>query len=396
MASEILTSLRMQPVIVANPGEALVALRQAADRKSPYRVLLLDADLDTPLEVFLVESSARADLASTPMVLLTANGRPGQRERLATLPELPCISKPLRPSDVCDAVVTALALDVERIGADHSHAADKQQHRIGRSLKILLAEDNLVNQRLAVLLLEKHGHKVSVVGDGEKAWRAATTERFDVVLMDVQMPIMDGLNAVRKIRVHEAKHGGHVPVVAMTAHAMKGDRERCLEAGMDGYVTKPIRPQDLYDAIAKVVTNPVPDATNVDSASQHEATVGPRSLPAAAIDWNQALVHTGGDEALMRTIIEVFLEEYPGMLDELKSAMDAEDFSRLKRAAHTLKGSCGYFAAKEAFEIALALEKCGENSDTTGVDTLYEHLNDALHRMLPDLHAFLRAAPASA
>jgi CheY-like chemotaxis protein len=202
-------------------------------------------------------------------------------------------------------------------------------------LSILLAEDNLVNQRLAVLLLKKLHHEVTVVDDGRKAVEATEQRQFDLVLMDVQMPVLDGFAAVAEIRERESRLGRHTSIVAMTAHALKGDRERCLAAGMDGYVSKPIHPQELYAVIEAVLRN------KGDVVSSTHEPAEELAEPAVTIDWALALEHAGGDKALLREVVEVFLMESPKMLDEARAALAAEDFSRLRRAGHSLKGACG-------------------------------------------------------
>ncbi|MDX1944153.1 MAG: ATP-binding protein [Pirellulaceae bacterium] len=264
-----------------------------------------------------------------------------------------------------------------------------------QGLSILLAEDNAVNQKLAVLLLEKRKHKVTVVDDGRQAVTRALAEKFDVVLMDVQMPVLDGFAAVDEIRRHEAAHGGHVPIVAMTAHAMKGDRERCLAAGMDGYVSKPIIPQELYATIDQVVSarNSEPSGLTrkAGPADAIASLVATATGTTAGIDWEAALVHTGGDRDLLQTMIDVFLSESPKMLDEARQALAAGDAPRLRRAGHSLKGSCGYFAAQDAYEAAHQVELLGQAGD---FDSARPAL-DALTRQIDTLRQGLAELPAT-
>jgi CheY-like chemotaxis protein/HPt (histidine-containing phosphotransfer) domain-containing protein len=270
-----------------------------------------------------------------------------------------------------------------------------------RGLKILLAEDNLVNQKLAILLLEKHDHRVTVVDDGQKVLDAFEREPFDLILMDVQMPVMDGFTAVRELRAREAVRGGRVPIIAMTAHAMKGDRERCLQAGMDGYVSKPIQANKFHDAIDELA----PRSARQEIEPSVPVTVGTTGIridgaarlppPAAGgpanpieIDWNDALVHTGGDRDLMRTMIGVFLAESPKMLDEARQALADHDAARLRRAGHSLKGSCGYFAAKSAYDAAFCLERLGEAGDFDSAENALAELDGQIARLQPALEQF--------
>jgi signal transduction histidine kinase/CheY-like chemotaxis protein/HPt (histidine-containing phosphotransfer) domain-containing protein len=258
-----------------------------------------------------------------------------------------------------------------------------------KGLQILLAEDNLVNQKLASLLLAKHEHRVTIVGDGQEAVAAYHSGTFDIVLMDVQMPAMDGLQATAEIRRLEASTGRRTPIVAMTAHAMKGDRERCLAAGMDGYVSKPIRPEELYQAIAQATH--VPSRTRPIAAKEQPAAI---STPAGTIRWEDALAHTGGDEKLLRTMIEVFLSEQARMLDEVRIALAERDRVRLGRAGHSIKGSCGYFAAHAAYELAFTIERAGGSGDFDTVSAVLPQLEAALATLEPELNAYLQRAPS--
>ncbi len=263
-----------------------------------------------------------------------------------------------------------------------------------RGLSILLAEDNLVNQRLAKALLEKHAHQVTIVDDGRKAVETVLAHQFDVVLMDVQMPVLDGLVACGEIRQREKIQGLHTPIIAMTAHAMKGDRERCLEAGMDGYVSKPIHARELYAAIASLVA-PRPEPTANDLLADAEVRSNTKFLRIddggdqegshLKIDWQAALVHTAGDPDLLRSLIEVFLAESPQLLTDAQIALARQDGPGLRRAAHTIKGSCGYFVATPAMEAAKQLEHYGNVEDYSQAESALRELIIQLERLRPAL-----------
>jgi CheY-like chemotaxis protein len=218
-----------------------------------------------------------------------------------------------------------------------------------RPLKVLLAEDGLVNQTVARRLLEKYGHSVTVVGDGLDALETLEIGTFDVVLMDIQMPGLDGFAATAEIRRREAGTGRHTPVVAMTAHAMKGDRELCIGAGMDGYITKPIRFSDIEQTLAGLANPSVP----------------PTKPMTKAASWNktEALDRIGGDEVLLRDLCHIFLEESPKLLQKLQQAVAAGDSDGVMRAAHSLKGESSYLGAGGTSEAARQLEQMGRNQD---------------------------------
>jgi len=222
-------------------------------------------------------------------------------------------------------------------------------------MKILLAEDNVVNQRVAVGLLSKRGHQVTVVENGRKAIEAVAGESFDLVLMDLQMPEMGGFEATASIRASEAGSGRHLRIIAMTAHAMRGDRERCLAAGMDGYLSKPIDPAMLFAAIE------IPAAPPAEPAPSGRAQASTQTH-APIVDRESALERFGGDEALLADVIRVFIEDCPARLDEIRTAVEARDAEGIRNSAHALKGAAGNLSARGLFEAAAVLERVGAES----------------------------------
>jgi PAS domain S-box-containing protein len=246
-------------------------------------------------------------------------------------------------------------------------------------LHILLGEDNSINQQLAATILEKQGHSVTVAGSGEEVLaRLEGRERYDVVLMDVQMPGMDGLEATARIRQREASAGGRVPVVAMTAYAMTGDRERCLEAGMDDYVSKPVRVHELFAAIGRAMKR---SSLPSPLAEEEASSPGP-------IDWASARRHAGGDDRLLRDLVRLFLKEHPRWLAELRQAIGAADPAAVRAAAHSLKGSLGTLGVRVAFELAARLEALGREGRLAGAEDACALLETEIERLRPQLSAF--------
>jgi CheY-like chemotaxis protein/HPt (histidine-containing phosphotransfer) domain-containing protein len=221
-----------------------------------------------------------------------------------------------------------------------------------RPLSILLAEDGLFNQKLAVGLLQKYGHQVKVASSGREALAVTAVEKFDAVLMDVQMPEMDGLEATRAIRQREVGTETHVPIVAMTAHAMKGDRQRCLDSGMDDYIAKPIRTQDLFAALLRVLG---------DGALA--APGSPLAPVPSRINWQHAMETVDGDRDLLRELIAVFSEETPRLLRGLEAALAAGDAPTAERLVHTMKGSVRPFSATAAFDLAHQVEMAARHDN---------------------------------
>ncbi len=244
----------MVPAVTKSARAAIDALRQASQAGDPYPLLLSDVNMPDVNGLTLTEWIRHdPQLASTTVIVLTSGVRSEDQERYKQLDIAAHLMKPVKQSELFNAIGMSLGI---------AALQDKDEQRSGPSaeptigpLRFLLAEDSIVNQKLAIGLLEKHGHSVVVAGNGREAIATLAEQEFDVVLMDVEMPEMDGFEATAIIRLRERQTGGHIPIIAMTAHAMKGDRERCLEAGMDGYVAKPIRVQRLFDAIEAVMEN---------------------------------------------------------------------------------------------------------------------------------------------
>jgi signal transduction histidine kinase/HPt (histidine-containing phosphotransfer) domain-containing protein/ActR/RegA family two-component response regulator len=251
-------------------------------------------------------------------------------------------------------------------------------------LRILLADDNEVNQRISTALLERQGHQVYSVGNGQDALAAlASGPPFDVVLMDVQMPGMDGLQATAALRRREAGTGRRVPVIALTARAMQGDRERCIAAGMDGYVTKPISGATLARAIATVLGRP----SAAPPAEDHPQSPGPVAAvdKPAVVDTPALLRRLGGNRALLAQVVQLFRTDCSKRMRELAAAAACQDWARLGREAHTLKGTLGNLSADGAYAAALRLEMLARNQSPADLAEALQGLTAELDRLQPAL-----------
>jgi CheY-like chemotaxis protein/HPt (histidine-containing phosphotransfer) domain-containing protein len=244
---------------------------------------------------------------------------------------------------------------------------------------VLLAEDNPVNQRLAVRVLEKWGHRVTVAGNGRKALEALEREVFDLIVMDVQMPEMSGYEAVEAIREREMQSGAHIPIIAMTAHAMEGDRDKCLLAGMDHYVTKPIDQKRLFEAVESFfATRPPGGAQNMNT-------------PKAELSFDPSVVlrRVDGDRELLREVASLFFEDTPRLMIDVRHAIAQGDGKALERSAHTLKGSVGNFGARAALDAAYALEQMGRNGDFARAQEVFDLLEQQVTLLFPALESLL-------
>ncbi len=404
---EMLTNWGLRPTCVANANEALTELHTASDAKRPFRLVLTDAHMPAT-DGFGLASEIRYDpqLDGATIMMLTSGDHPDDRARCERLGIAAYVVKPVKQSELFDAIVTALGIDeVEQVD-DPTEDDDKLKLL---PLRILLAEDSLVNQKLAVGLLEKYGHTVEVVGDGRGAIAAWENGNFDVVLMDVQMPKMDGLTATRVIRHREQRSGQHTPVIAMTAHAMKGDRELCLNAGMDGYVSKPIRPRELFAMLRQCVAGDQSDSPDEPLQGQDTATT--TAAPQAKRgcdgsgngnangferpDWSAALRAVGGSEDLLVEVVDGFLEESPQRFAELQRAMQHGDATTLQRAAHTLKSAFRTLGLPKSSQLAERIEMMGRESDVDA-EPLVSKLEQQFAALRPAFVDFIQSRRGSA
>ena len=375
-----LSNWKAVPTLAESAEAALAALRRARDSGQPFALVLSDAHMPGVDGFALTEQIKRdANLTGATIMMLTSGGQRGDAARCRKLGVAAYLTKPIRQAQLKEAVCGALASKQLKSGAPslltrHSLREARPGRQGRRALRVLLAEDNIVNQHLAVRLLNKRGIKSFVVGDGREAVAALESQRFDLVLMDVQMPEMDGFEATAAIRAREAQTGVHLPIIAMTAHAMKGDRERCLAAGMDAYVAKPIRPEELFEAI---------DAVTGVSGSRSE-----QPAPAAVgdvLDEAAALAQMDGDAELLAEMARVLLQDCPNQLATIRAAITHGDSKLVERAAHKLKGSLGIFGAKQAFEAALRLETMAGGGDLAQAEETFAVLEAALKRLTPAL-----------
>ncbi len=335
---EQLTRWGMAAKAVESGRLALDELSAAVRAGNPYILVLLDANMPD-LDGFAVaeEILARPELAGATVMMLTSSGRYGDTARCRELNISVYLTKPIKQKDLRAAI--AELLHPSRL----SLKPPAPEPPAPKRLRILLAEDNPVNQRVAAGLLTKRGHHVSVVANGVQALVAIDAEEFDLVLMDIQMPEMGGLEATAAIREREKQRGGHLRIVALTAHVMSGDRERYLAAGMDGYLAKPIDRIGLY----AIVEEGFPSVTAPHSDA---ATTAP-------FDRGRMLARLGGDEALGSELIQQFLEDSPGRIYAIKSAIAQGDPRALESSAHSLKGALATLAADAAFTAVQDLER---------------------------------------
>jgi len=369
----------MQPTLAERGHEALIAMRRAKGIGKPFPLLLLDAQMPG-MDGFSVVEQLRQDptLAGSAIMMLTSAGQRGDAARCRELGVSAYLVKPIRQSELLEAILLVLG----QSSPEKAPAELITRHTLREArpkFRILLAEDNVINRELVRRLLGKQGHMVLAVTTGREAvnlWEK-DAEGFDIVLMDVEMPDMDGLQATAVIRAQEKLSGKHVPIIAMTAYAMKGDRERCLAAGMDGYLPKPIRHQDLFETIHTLVL----DVPGVPLNGRVEKE------PGDILDEALLMSRVDGDAELLNDLVDLFLGEYPHRLEEIRAAIEKQDARGVERGAHGLKGSTSNLAANMASEAALKLERLAREGGLEGAQDLLRELESQLARLQPALLA---------
>ncbi len=418
-----LTAWGVAPTIVEDGRAAMLELERARAAGRTFNLVLLDARMPD-LDGFAVAERIRQEpaLAGVTVMLLTSDVMSGDLARCRALGVARHLVKPFTPSELLNAVLLALGHSVEPttpLSRASREASTKRLH-------VLVAEDNAVNQRVIVRLLEKMGHIPILAYNGQEAVDAYESRPFDVVLMDVQMPVMDGLVATQAIRQSEARNPGRrrVPIMALTAYAMRGDRERCLAAGMDEYLTKPVKPEELAAALNRLVQTgheaaPVdhtaaagpssapqrPNGSDAVAEPRDRAPVGSEGAPAAGapvpvvssnaspeagFDFSAALNYVGGDRELLDELLGIFIEDAPIRMKALRHAIGNAEATELTREAHTLKGALKVIGATTAAGLAQGLEALGRDGNMSEADKLAVALEREMDRLLQSLMASKR------
>jgi two-component system sensor histidine kinase/response regulator len=380
---EMLRNWGTRPTAVESSKAALEALLQAKQAEKPFALILVDAQMPE-MDGFDLVQRIREDPSHTEatIMMLSSSGQPGDAARCRQLGVAAYLLKPIQESELLAAIRTALAQPEEQTMKPElvTRHSLREARRAGR---ILLAEDNAVNRQLALQLLEKHGYIVVNATNGREALAVLEKEAVDVVLMDVQMPEMDGFEATMAIREREKRTGAHVPILAMTAHAMKGDRERCLAAGMDGYISKPIQTKELFETIEH----------HLPAQLAGEKKASAQQSPAEEVfDVPAALQRVEGDAELLAELATLFEQESEQLLAKMNEAFAQHDSQALKQAVHALKGSVGNFAAMPAYAAALELERLAREGDRGQVEKAITVLENEITRLRPALEEFLQKA----
>jgi len=370
--TEVLASWGMAPAAAAGGREGIERLRAAAAAGEAFRLLLLDQRMPE-MDGFAVAEQIRGDssLPEVTIMMVTSEDVPAGILRCRQMGIASYLVKPIQQSKLFDTLMDTFSRPaLPQPGTASSPGA--QASLAAGSACILLVEDNRINQILARALLEKRGWTVRTAADGGAAVAAWRQGGIDLILMDVQMPGVDGFQVTRLIREAEGAAGGRIPIIGLTAHAMKGDREAGLEAGMDDYLPKPVRAEALYAAVERLL---------------------PGQAGTSAINFSDLLASLNGDRALLADLVGQFASDYPASREQLQAALGQGDCRQLEWIAHSLKSVVGIFGATNAVGLLQRLEDAAESQGLEEAESLLPQLLTEMGRVEQSLAAFL-AEPA--
>ena len=404
--AEQLFRFGMRPVAVEGARAALMELERAEATRTRFGIIIVDYHMPEMDGLELARRiAAHPGCAASTIMMLTSGGHGGDLALCRELGVGAYLTKPITRNRLRQVVAEVVSGQGPR--SEMSHPASRKESHIvsppsstprgAAPLHVLLAEDNPVNQKLARTMLEKRGHQVVVANDGEEALQQVARARFDVVLMDVHMPRMGGFEATAAIRAGERATGAHLPIIALTALAMSGDREECLKAGMDGYVSKPISPAELFGTLDGLFPNRASAPAAARAASPPApAPIAPGRAAAAipVVDVAKLETHLEGDPDMIREIIDAYLRDHPVREREMTEALAHKDSSALARVAHTVKGLLLTLGAAPAGDVALRVEILARCGNLVEADAALRDLRAEMARVVPALHAIQKRRAA--
>lgn len=406
---EMLASWNLTANIACDAAQAFEIWQETQRSSEPFDVILSDYHMPGKNGVEFAEQLTSVSSASScPVILLSSSTIGLEPERLKKMNIVRAMTKPVIASELLQAVYDVVADRSPEDSDDHAHASELTETQLPR--RILLVEDGPVNQLVAIGFLEKWGHRVTVACNGDEAMAAVQDQRFDLILMDIEMPGMNGLEATAAIRQLESHGGPRQLIVAMTANAMKGDRERFLAAGMDDYIAKPFDPADLQRIVERAPRRAPESVEPLDSKNSKRSTSNAMDMAQAAdasdpdkrpdstrdeqLDWAKTMRQSGGREELAITLSKVFLKELRKLIAQMQDAVAAGDAALLRRAAHTLKGAAGNFGATRLIETAEQIETLAHDDNITAAGKLLGQLTDQAEQLAAEIEAKLATTAA--
>jgi two-component system sensor histidine kinase/response regulator len=355
----------MKPVVAGSGQTALIAMKQARERGNPFEIILID---DQMPEMDGFELARQINLipefSGIKIIMLTSGGQSGDAERCKSLNILGYLTKPVKQAELIDTIRTVAGTHITH--DSQSPLITRHYLRENRRRRhILLAEDNIINQKVAVSLLEKWGHTVMVVNNGKEAYEAVEKQHFDLILMDLFMPVMNGIEAAQVIRKNKSR--SHIPIIAMTASCTNDDKKRCHDAGIDNSISKPFQGEELFELIEKTIKKSIEKSSYDDTCD--------------IIDKDLLLNRVNGDKELLKEVVEIFLKEYPSMLFDIEKAIQDNDTHVLQNSLVTIKSLVSNFSAKSAFNTAVKLEIMAACGDLINAEKAYHTLKSEIEQI---------------
>lgn len=388
----ILISWGMKPTVVDSGTAALITLRKSSGKSITYPVVLLDYHMP---EMDGIETAARIrkkwSKDEIGIVLLSSGIQQDHYSKIEELDIGGHLTKPFTQSELYGKIIDVLSripgnkIQKSKHHTDEEMELNDSKEPVNKKIKILLAEDNEINRRFTVRSLEKMGHHIHAVVDGKSAIDAWVKQDYDLILMDVQMPQMNGLEVTKHIREKEVKTGTHIPIIALTARAVAGDREKCLEAGMDEYLPKPVRSNELEEIIHHLI----PDMNKDKTSDKSEKTPKKQSVESTPMLNRKALLDlVDSDWTILDQMISMFIEKYTDYIDSIRNAISSKDSEALKNEAHSLKGVVVTMQSTPLYETSIALENAGKNTDWDTAERLSSKLVEQMEEFKTALAQF--------
>jgi len=376
---DMLAKWGMSVSLASSGGEGITQLQRATESSQPFSLVITDLHMPA-MDGFDFSKEIRRlpGCENMKIIMLTSGAGHSDASRCKDLQIDRHLMKPTKPSELLNAIF--YSLDLRKPEPELPGTFPVNENGLIGSLNILLAEDGVANQKLAVALLNRWGHTVTIANNGLETIEAMTHQSFDLVLMDVQMPEMDGLEATGEIRKREKSTGQHTPIIAMTAHAMSGDREKCLQAGMDEYLSKPVRKAELYEVLSATIGMSSPNSI---SSSVSEPVDG-KSI----IDWAAALEVVDGDRELLNDVATAAVGELSELINRLVKAVNNSDAAGIQRTAHSVQGTLRVFQNVEASERAQTLETLGRENRLDEISSEFQRLKPLLEKISAELDQF--------
>lgn len=382
----ILRELGMLPTLVDGANQAIAALEESAGRGQQFPLLLVASGLVEEEGTSFVEIALSEKLVGKAVMMLSSADLTREIERSRKI-GASHLRKPVKRTDLIRVLRQAIDPTYITKSILRPEPRAEPSDRRSSGLRVLVVEDNLFNQKVSVMKLERWGHQVHLVNSGREALAALQDHSFDLMFTDVEMPDMDGYELTRAVRRREVSPLDRLPIIAMTAHAMKGTRERCLAAGMDDFVSKPVRDDDLLAAIGRVVPGRMESAQET-SFTRREDTAESIALADSSFDERAVLGRVGGNRQVLQQLIGVFYQDCNNLMSSLNQAIRSGDATAVRSASHTIKGMVAFFGASEAIEAALKLEKAGLREELADSPLLFNCLARELSKLEAALSPF--------